>query len=173
MRTIATIVLLLVLSLTAQAQNAQLAQIRKQYAEAKQQVADAERLQKEGQPGNILTVTNSYQMPGCGPTNETICYYYNGRYDEEVSVVIYRPYLIIRKFNVAARQFYQEFLFDTDGNAVFFFEKADADELRYYWGQDGFFHETLKGERSMDDAFAHRLGDDLKDAFDKLMNRNY
>jgi len=34
-------------------------------------------------------------------------------------------------------------------------------------------HEAVKGERQMDDVFANRLANDLKDAFDKLMNREY
>lgn len=173
MRTVITIVLMLVLAATTQAQDAQVEQIRKQYAEAKQKVADAERLQDEGQPGNILTVANSYQMPGCGPTSETVHYYYSGRYDEEVSEVIYRPYLITRKFNVAANQFYQEFLLDEDGNTLFFFEKMNADETRYYYSANGLVQELIKGQRSMDDVFALRLATDLRDAFDKLMNRNY
>ena len=165
--------LLLALPMMAEAQSDQVAQIRKQYAEAKQQVADAERLQKEGQPGNVLTVTNSYQMPGCGPTNETIHYYYNGRYEEEVEAVIYQPYLITRQFNVAANKYYQEILFDKDGNTTFFFEKMNADETRYYYSASGLVHEIVKGQRQMDDVFALRLATDLKDAFDKLMNRNY
>ena len=173
MRTVITIVLMLVLAATTQAQDAQVEQIRKQYAEAKQQVADAERLQKEGQPGNVLTVTNSYQMPGCGPTNETIHYYYNGRYEEEVEAVIYLPYLITRQFNVAANKYYQEILFDKDGNTTFFFEKMNADETRYYYSASGLVHEIVKGQCQMDDVFALRLATDLKDAFDKLMNRNY
>ncbi|MBR1447936.1 MAG: hypothetical protein IJ588_04195 [Prevotella sp.] len=167
------LVMALLLPLLAQAQNAQVAQIRKQYAEAKQHVADAERLQKEGQPGYILTVTNSYQMPGCGPTNETIHYYYNGRYEEEVETVVYQPYLITRQSNVAANKFYQEFLFDKDGNTTFFFEKMNADETRYYYASSGLVHEIVKGQRQMDDVFALRLATDLKEAFDKLMNRNY
>lgn len=173
MRTLITIVLLLALAVTTQAQDAQIAQIRERYAEAKQYVADAERLQAEGQPGYILAITNNYQMPGCGPTNETIHYYYNGRYDEEVSAVIYRPYLITRKFNVAANQFYQEFLFDKDGNTMFFFEKMNTDETRYYYSANGLIKEIIKSQRSMDDVFALRLAADLKDAFDKLMNRSY
>ena len=51
--------------------------------------------------------------------------------------------------------------------------KSQNDETRYYWGAGGFFHEMVKGEKQMDEVFAARLSNDLKDAFDKLMNREF
>lgn len=53
------------------------------------------------------------------------------------------------------------------------YKKSESDEIRYYWGSDGFFHEAIKGQKTMDEVFANRLAHDLKDAFDKQMNREF
>ena len=151
----------------------QVANIRDLYAKAKQQIEDAKRLVKEGEPGNELTINNYYQVPGCGPNNEVISIYYNGTYSEEASTVVYIPYFISRKFNYAVRNYYQEILFDQKGDLVFFFEKMENDETRYYWSTDKLIHEIIKGDRTTDEVFAARLASDLKEAFNKIMNRNY
>jgi hypothetical protein len=157
-----------------QAQNARLAEIRKMYAAAKQEIENVKKLVKEGQPGNEMVVNNNLQMPGSGPSREEIHYYYHSTYDEVTGTPVYVPYFISRKYNIAANNFYQEFLFDKNGEAVFCFLKSgESDETRYYWGADGFSHEMVKGGLVMDVAFAHRLVGDLKDAFDKLVNREY
>ena len=84
----------------------------------------------------------------------------------------HKLYFITRKYNVGAREYYEEFLFN-EGSLVFYFNKQEANETRYYWGRDGFLHEVVKGEPVMDWVFASRLANDLKDAFDKLMNREF
>ena len=179
---------------TASAQNAQVASIRKLYAEVKQEMENrkkpaikreqsdaridsAEREQagpkvKAELPPNETVVTSNYMAPGGGPTKDVTHYYYNGEFDENLGNVFYTPCFITRKYNVGARNYYEEFLFDK-GSLVFFFCKSQNDETRYYWGANGFLHEVIKGQRQMDEVFAARLAGDLKAAFDKLMNREY
>lgn len=169
MRTITTFFLLIALSMTMQAQNAQLADIRKKYAEAKE-IMDNKK--KAELPVDETVVTSNYMAPGAGSIKDVTHYYYTGEFDENLGNVYYTPYFITRKYNVGAREYYEEFLFDK-GNLVFYFNKSQNDETRYYWGQNGFFHEMIKGQKQMDEVFASRLANDLTEAFHRLMNREY
>ena len=169
MRKIASLFLLLVLTATIQAQNAQVASIRKKYAEAKEIMANKKKAEL---PPDETVVTSHYMASGAGPIKDVTHYYYTGELDENLGNVYYTPYFITRKYNVGAREYYEEFLFDK-GSLVFYFNKSQNDETRYYWGQNGFFHEVVKGQKMMDEVFASRLANDLTEAFHRLMNREY
>ena len=167
------IVLSIILCLCAlgsvQAQNAQVANIRKMYAEAKEIIANEKKAEV---PPDETVVTSNYMAPGAGPIKDVTHYFYSGEYDENLRNVYYTPYFITRSYNVGARDFYEEFLFDK-GSLVFYFSKSQNDETRYYFGAGGFFHEVIKGEKQMDEVFASRLANDLVEAFHRLMNREY
>ena len=152
-----------------QAQDAQVANIRKMYAEAKEVMANKNKAEL---PLDETVVTSNYMAPGAGPIKDVTHYYYSGEFDENLGNVYYTPYFITRKYNVGAREYYEEFLFDK-GGLVFYFNKSQNDETRYYWGPNGFFHEVVKGQKMMDEVFAARLANDLTEAFHKLMNREY
>lgn len=167
------IVLSIILCLCAlgsvQAQNAQVANIRKMYAEAKEIIANKKKAEV---PPDETVVTSNYMAPGTGPIKDVTHYFYSGEYDENLRNVYYTPYFITRSYNVGARDYYEEFLFDK-GSLVFYFSKSQNDETRYYFGAGGFFHEVIKGEKQMDEVFASRLANDLVEAFHRLMNREY
>jgi hypothetical protein len=169
MRKIAAFIVVFLLATSVQAQNAQVTKIRKLYAEAKEVMANKK---KAGQPLDETTVTSNYMAPGAGPIKDVTHYYYSGEFDENLGNVYYTPYFITRKYNVGAREYYEEFLFDK-GSLVFYFCKSQNDETRYYWGVGGFFHEVIKGQKQMDEVFAARLANDLTEAFHRLMNREY
>ncbi len=152
-----------------QAQDTQVANIRKMYAEAKEVMANKKKAEL---PLDETVVTSNYMAPGAGPIKDVTHYYYSGEFDENLGNVYYTPYFITRKYNVGAREYYEEFLFDK-GGLVFYFNKSQNDETRYYWGPNGFFHEVVKGQKMMDEVFAARLANDLTEAFHKLMNREY
>lgn len=154
---------------TASAQDAQVAKIRKMYAEAKQMMADRKKAEI---PPNETVVSSNYMAPGAGPIKDVTHYYYTGEFDENLGNVYYTPYFITRKYNVGAREYYEEYLFDK-GSMVFFFAKSMNDETRYYWGPNGFFHEVVKGQKQMDDVMASRQAHDIVEAFHRLMNREY
>jgi len=154
---------------SVQAQNAQVANIRKMYAEAKEIIANKKKAEV---PPDETVVTSNYMAPGAGPIKDVTHYFYSGEYDENLRNVYYTPYFITRSYNVGARDFYEEFLFDK-GSLVFYFSKSQNDETRYYFGAGGFFHEVIKGEKQMDEVFASRLANDLVEAFHRLMNREY
>ena len=169
MRKLVNLILLLALAVTVQAQNAQVAKIRKMYADAKEVMANKKKAEL---PPDETVVTSHYMAPGAGPIKDVTHYFYTGEFDENLGNVYYTPYFITRKYNVGAREYYEEFLFD-NGSLVFYFCKSQNDETRYYWGAGGFFHEAIKGQKMMDEVFASRLAIDLKDAFNKLMNREF
>lgn len=152
-----------------QAQDTQVANIRKMYAEAKEVMANKKKAEL---PLDETVVTSNYMAPGAGPIKDVTHYYYSGELDENLGNVYYTPYFITRKYNVGAREYYEEFLFDK-GGLLFYFNKSQNDETRYYWGPNGFFHEVVKGQKMMDEVFAARLANDLTEAFHKLMNREY
>ena len=152
-----------------QAQDTQVANIRKMYAEAKEVMANKKKAEL---PLDETVVTSNYMAPGAGPIKDVTHYYYSGEFDENLGNVYYTPYFITRKYNVGAREYYEEFLFDK-GGLVFYFNKSQNDETLYYWGPNGFFHEVVKGQKMMDEVFAARLANDLTEAFHKLMNREY
>ena len=169
MRIITTLLLLFVFSMTMQAQSAQLADIRKKYAEAKEIMANKKKAEV---PPDETVVTSNYMAPGAGPIKDVTHYFYSGEFDENLGNVYYTPYFITRKYNVGAREYYEEFLFDK-GNLVFYYIKSQNDETRYYWGPNGFFHELIKGQKQMDEVFASRLAQELTSAFNNLMNREF
>ena len=84
----------------------------------------------------------------------------------------HRPFFITRKFNVAAREFYQEFLYDHGGDLKFFFEKGPEGETRYYFCRDDVY-DVIKGTMSMDCGFASRLSMELTSAFNIIRNRHW
>jgi len=171
-----TIVMLLsavaVQAQTSPAAKKEVAEIRKQYAEAKQEMEALDKMEREGLTPNKTVFSSNYNEEGTGPTKELITYYHRVAYDEEAEISFHRPFFITRKFNVAAREFYQEFMFDKTGNLKFFFEKNPDGETRYYYCSDDVY-DIVKGTMSMDCAFANRLSSELINAFNIIRNRNW
>ena len=150
----------------------EVADIRKQYAEAKQEMDALDKKESDGLPCNKTVFSSSYNEAGTGPAKEVITYYSQEAYDEETEITFHRPFFITRKFNVAARDFYQEFMFDKAGNLKFFFEKNPDGETRYYYCSDDVY-DIVKGLMSMDCGFASRLSSELVNAFNIIRNRNW
>ena len=181
MRRFTLTILMALLALVNYAQevtDAEISAIRAAYSTAKEQVELNSHAQEQNVPRSDMEVVSHYVIPGCGPTEEVIHYYFTLDEDSELETYVYKPYLITRSYNVAARKFYQEFLFDQpEASLLFFFQSNDAmdgsnDETRYYYGKHG-VHQSIKGAAQMDEVFAARLADDLKAALNHLMNRDY
>lgn len=119
-------------------------EIRAKYAEAWQKAN--EQLQDDVTPNkNYMTATLHYVVPACGQTTETLCYYYILDSDNESGEMAYCLNLVTRKYNIAARNFYEEYLYDSHtGDCLFVYHKYDiyvkdgvkTAEERYYM-QDG------------------------------------
>ena len=177
MKKILFTVALFLSAMAAQAQSTpemkkDVADIRKMYAEAKQEMEGLDNMEREGLPPNKTVFSSNYNESGTGPTKEVISYYHRGAYDEEADMPFQRPFFIMRKFNVAATEHYQEFLYDKEGNLKFFFEKNPDGETRYYFCRSDVYN-VVKGSMSMDCGFASRLSSELINAFDIIRNRNW
>lgn len=153
------------------------AAIRKLYSEAKERMAQNGK--DESVPRYDMTISAHYVVPGTGPTEETIRYFFGQDYDEDLGMYRSNVYFITRRFNIAARPYYQEFLFDEKtGDLIFAFLQEEGfegqtNQTRYYWNKSGLLQDLVKGERVMDEVFTARLATDLMEAFHRLMNREF
>lgn len=157
---------------------AEMAGIRAAYSAAKAQVERNSHAQEQNVPRSDMEIVSHYVIPGCGPTEEVIHYYFTLDEDPVLGTPYYKLYFISTSYNVAARKFYQEFLFSENGSdLLFFFQSNDAldggsDETRYYYGRSG-VRKSIKGTAELDEVFAARKADELKTAFNLLMNKDY
>ena len=157
---------------------AEMASIRAAYSAAKEQVERNSHAQEQDEPRSDMEIVSHYVIPGCGPTEEVIHYYFTLGEDPVLGTPYYKIYFISTSYNVAARKFYQEFLFgEEESDLLFFFQSNDAldggtDETRYYYGKSG-VHRSIKGTAELDEVFAARRADELKSAFTLLMNQDY
>ena len=176
--------------LTAGAQSspaakARVAEIRKMYTQAKEDITNGQKMAKEGIPANETVVNSDYMLPGSGPAKCVTHYYFKLQYDEDISRYYFTPYFITNSYNVAAHKYYQEFLYDKAGDLVFYYEKNNQsgkdEETRLYFGSEaqgagdeGLVHEiNSSGSRTMEPTFATRVGYELTNAFNNLMNREF
>jgi len=178
--------LAMLFTFTAQAQKtasskARVAQIRKMYADAKERIMHND---NGDAPRSDMEVTACYVIPAAGSTKETIHYYYELQNDGEDGVAFYQPYFVTRNFNIAARNFYQEFLFDTERRELVFCYGSEenfdggTDEVRFYWGdtgrgETGLVHKIIKGKPETDDSLMLKKASDLRDALNSILNQNY
>lgn len=157
---------------------AEMAAIRAAYSAAKERVELNSHAQEQNVPRSDMEIVSHYVIPGCGPTEEVIHYYFTLDEDPVLGTPYYKLYFISTTYNVAARKFYQEFLFGEDGSdLLFFFQSNDAldggtDETRYYYGKNG-IHKSISGTAELDEVFAARKADELKTAFTLLLNKDY
>lgn len=160
-----------------EATDAEITSIRAAYRAAKEQVELNKQAQEQNVPRSDMEIVSHYVVPGCGPTDEVIHYYFTLGEDPVLGTPVYNVYFITRSYNVAARKFYQEFLFDGETSIQFFYQNNEAmeggtDETRYYYGKHG-ISKSIKGTAEMDEVFATRTADELKNAFNLLMNKDY
>ncbi len=170
---------LLSLAITAHGQNsaaakARVTEIRKMYAAVK----EGQEYRKMAEiPPDVMVINNDYMAAGAGPIKETYHYYYSGDFDEDLGREVYETSFITRKYNVGASEYYEEILFDDKGLLAFFYEKGPLGESRYYFDNGKVVH-FIKSDDSEtsyenDPVFLFRYCDELRNAFNLLMNRDY
>lgn len=124
---------------SAQSETAVVKEIRTAYAAAKEQIKLTSGV--EGTPRNDATATIHCNVPGTGPRTEVVHWYFDLETNEDGAR--YQPYFITRKYNVAARDFYEEYLFDAGtARLLFVFIQSDnfeggKNEERYYFDAAG------------------------------------
>ena len=176
-----TVYILTVMGVQAQttlAAKARVTEIRQMYAKAKAKIEQNEQSERLLIPREDMLITTFCNMPGTGPKREDIHYYFLNQADGDEMIVYFQPYFITRKYNVAAREFYEEYLYDHERRQLVFafLRGIDIDdgkpwEVRYYWGENGLVHESGKvSEAPANDVVAKSR--DLVDAFGFLMNQD-
>ena len=179
MKKLTLLFLSLCLSLAAMAQSndPRVAEIRKMYTEAKKNIEASEKKEKQGQPSNITRAVSNYRL-GHGAGKVTTTYYFNEKDDEELERYFFQPYFIVNNFNTPGNKYYQEFLFDEEGDLAFYYEKNEGNETRFYFsknvdGDEGLVHEINSSSRTIEPPFALRIAHELGNAFHLLMNREF
>ena len=181
MKNLSLTIILSLMALLTNAQevtDAEVSAIRAAYSAAKEQVELNKHAEEQNVPRSDMEIVSHYVIPGCGQTEEVIHYYFTLGEDPVLGTPVYNVYFITRSYNVAARKFYEEFLFDEkDSHILFFYQSNDAmdggtDETRYYFGNHC-VRKLIKGTAEMDEVFTSRTADELKNAFNLLMNKDY
>ena len=178
MRKLMLLIVVLVCGLCAQAQNSpsakeRVAEIRQLYKDAWGAVAYYDTLAMDGLPSSRMVVENDYMAAGAGPRHETTTYFFSIDYDEEIDGEYAEIYLITRKYNIDAFQYYEDYLYDQKGKPCFLYWRcSDEAEARYYWDEKGkLVHSVTKGEDLPTVDNCMRYANGLKVAFNLLMNQ--
>lgn len=130
--------------LTIQAQDAKKA-IRQHYADAKAQIAQIQELEKSGDQYPVpqtYTVVIKQNLPATGYHEETLQMFYREELerDGQIYADLYLDFAT-QKYNFAAREYYQEYLYDKQGRVEFIYSIEpevvnDIDyEYRFYFSQ--------------------------------------
>ena len=154
---ILVISLLLLGTLAAQAQDAKQA-IRQHYADAKAQVARIQELEKSGDQYPVpqtYTVVIKQNLPATGYHEETLQMFYREELesDEQIYADLYLDFAT-QKYNFAAREYYQEYLYDKQGRIEFIYA-TEPDvingidyEYRFYFSQGRLIDVLVKSRKT-------------------------
>lgn len=113
-------------------------QVRAVYNQAQDSIKQG---QAEPQAKNEATLQATYMRPGAGQTQHKVELFFRMVPTEEPGRVRRQLYLARESFNVAARTFHREYLYDNAGAPLFFYTRYDSFdkgkvEQRYYY-RDG------------------------------------
>jgi len=154
-----TLGLIFIASLTTNAQNATVKEVRELYANAQQMIAD---MKSEPNCANYMTVTKHYIVPAIGPVEETLEFFaINSSSDEEEEEGgSFSPLFIRQKISAEPTSMgttCREFLYDPETSSLrFYFCKTNAayvgeqservnKETRAYYDKDGgYVSSTIK-----------------------------
>ncbi len=148
--------------LTVSAQDA-VSAIRKHYTETQEMVKQYAEWEKEGEwtmPCPMYYEVNIKQnLPGTGYHKEWIRLYFyekeNEEWEADEPMLFRNIHFVTAKYNYAAREFYDEYLFDEKGNLEFIFVRnADIDdfkggEYRFYF-KDGKLIKVIVSVRNLE-----------------------
>lgn len=127
---------------------------RDRYAEGLETIATIKDYEKNDIPAvNYTTVVRKENWGGSGMTVDKMEFYFNALEDEDES----RPHgytilMVRRTYNVGSTDFFEEYLYDEDGNPLFWFTRYGFNsgsaytyrvELRGYFAADGTLIRTI------------------------------
>ncbi len=141
MKRAAIISLLLLCCLTSAWAQRSIADIRKAYKQQKELMAQmSDDFPAEGIPPQYYQLRVAQNLPGTGVHQEDVRFYYSGHpsADEDDPYPTHALTYASASYNFAARQFWEEYLYDDDGRVCFIYARTpDVDfpkihELRIY-----------------------------------------
>lgn len=157
MKQIILVIFLLCLGIiSAHAQDAKQA-IRQHYADAKAQIAQIQELEKSGDQYPVpqtYTVVIKQNLPATGYHEETLQMFYREELenDEQIYADLYLDFAT-QKYNFAAREYYQEYLYDKQGRIEFIYA-TEPDlingidyEFRFYFSQGRLIDVIVKNRK--------------------------
>lgn len=171
--------LLMAMTAGAQSNSERVEEIRKMYATAKRNIAAAEKNAKAGKPSNMTVARSNYKLTETTAGKVITTYYFEDKELEELDRTMFLPYFIVNNNDVESNRFYQEFLFDSEGELAFYYEKNGGEETRFYFAKndddtaEGIVYEINSGSRTIEPPFALRIAQELMHAFNLLMNREF
>lgn len=142
--------------------------IRDRYNQAKELM----RLTKDG-PDKMET-TIHYEEPGKGKASESIQFFFNTVcYGENCEYADRRLYFVTRQLKLAGKKYYEEYLYDKNGQLAFALEqgyddKGNKTEKRFYY-QDGEFYQMSGPAEEWEHYTMTILADDYRHSFDNLI----
>lgn len=147
--------MLLVFCTSAQAQGA-VEQIRKRYAAVK---ASVEAMGKDDyNPEEFYQLNVTQLLPATGRHEKKVCLYYDFLDDDEI-YPSHRLSLVTSKYNFAAREYYEEYLYDEKGNVSFIYSNlSEVDfgvgcELRFYFNGNRLIKVLVKNRAPGESTF--------------------
>ena len=145
LQTILLLLALCALTQTAQAQDVKKA-IRLHYAEAKAYVDQVKKMEAEGFSYPVPQYFSAHvkqNLPATGFHQEEVLMYYKERRDSDSQIYpsLYLDFAV-KKYNFAAREYYEEYLYDEQGRVQFIYATAPVldyendYEFRLYFSDD-------------------------------------
>lgn len=149
--------------------------VRAAYAEAKEKMKLAN---GEQSPRNDAVATLHYNVPATGGRTTVVHCYYD--LDTDADGAHYHPYFITLKYNVAVREFYEEYLFDPETDKLLFvfiqgdtFEGTKNEERYYYDAAGKLASENIKGERTVPDEAIRQQAEQYRAVIPQFLDFNY
>ena len=109
-----------------------IASIRKAYQEQKETIAHmSDEFPSEGAPPEYYHLHVAQNLPGTGPHHENVRMYYGYLPSEEEGDPFPPHYLsfVSSKYNFAGREYYEEYLYDKQGQVMFIYAFTPSDDL--------------------------------------------
>ena len=132
------IIMILVFMGSLQASMAQntIASIRKAYQEQKETISHmSDEFPGEGAPPVYYHLHVAQNLPGTGPHHENVRMYYGDLPSEEEGDPFPPHYLsfVSSKYNFAAREYYEEYLYDNKGQVMFIYVRTPSEDLSKFY----------------------------------------
>jgi len=133
---------------------------RDRYAQGLEKISDTKQYESDGIPAvNYTSIVRKQNWAGAGMTNDKMDFYYNEIEDEmEPNPVGYELLMVRRSYNMGSMDYFEEYVYDTEGNPLFWYTQFgykegksyyNKFELRGYYYADGSLAQTIC--KKMDD----------------------